>query len=303
MQAAMQTNQLSLAIQAHANIFSNLATQSQLSNAGAFGARDSSSRMSNMLSNYSKATFAMSNYASGNDASSSFMAQSMTISRSSSYAQPPARCDRRDDPYGGRGNTQRDCRIDIDYREHDRTPPRNDSNCCGTSNGTQWSNTAVTNNKASIDLGDYKLNFNKADSSMVMTNAKTGDTTKIYGDPHIDQHANSGNKSSAMFNGPMTFTLPDTTKITVGTQAAKNNPKVSFADDVTITRGNQGYVVKGLSEQNSAGLTIQKSRDGRQLDNATPDGYTLVAARDGTGWIDPTTGKQPTQSDFNRAKA
>ena len=89
------------------------------------------------------------------------------------------------------------------------------------------------------------------------------------------QHANSANKSTAMFNGPMTFMLPDNTKVTVGTQPAANNKSVSYADQVTITRGNQAYQVTGLSEQNKAGLSVQKSRDGRALDAAAPDGYTV----------------------------
>ena len=69
------------------------------------------------------------------------------------------------------------------YRRPTSTPSRNDCGCndSGRTNQTQWSNTAVNNNKASIDLGDYKLDFNKSDSSMTMTNAKTGDTDEGLG--------------------------------------------------------------------------------------------------------------------------
>lgn len=189
---------------------------------------------------------------------------------------------------------------------HSQTPPPSrDCGCknAGSADQTQWSNTEVSGNKASIDLGDYKLNFDKADSSMSMTNTKTGDTTKVWGDPHIDQHANSSSKTSAMFNGPMTFQLPDNTKVTVGTQPGTNNKSVSYADQVTITHGNQAYQVTGLSQQNSAGLSVQKSHDGQALDAAAPDGYTLQANADGSGWIDPTTGKQPTANDFRKATA
>ncbi|CAE6842402.1 DUF1521 domain-containing protein [Paraburkholderia domus] len=184
-----------------------------------------------------------------------------------------------------------------------RTPSRNDRGCkdSGRSDQTQWSNTAVCDNKASVDLGNYKLDFNKADSSMVMTNTKSGDTTKIWGDPHLTQHANAANSSTAMFNGPMTFMLPDNTKVTVGTQAAANNKNVSFADQVTITHGNQAYQVTGLSEQNKAGLNVQKSSNGRALDAAAPDGYTVQAARDGSGWINPATGKALTADDITKA--
>lgn len=303
MQTAMQTSQASFSFQANANNHPHGIAQPPLARAGAFDAHRPSPQMSNMQGSFSKTSFSMASHTSPNGSSSTYTSRSTTVSRGYGSNQPQARCDRRDDSFGGRGSTTTDSRGEKNSRQCDRTPPRDDHDRGSDRDDTQWTNTAVNNNSASIDLGNYKLNFNKADSSMTMTNAKTGDTTKIYGDPHIDQHANSGSKSSAMFNGPLTFKLPDDTKITVGTQAAKNNPKISYADDVTITRGNQAYAVKGLSEQNSAGLTVQKSRDGRQLDAATPDGYTLEAARNGKGWIDPTTGKQPTQSDFNHANA
>ncbi|MFL9869824.1 DUF1521 domain-containing protein [Paraburkholderia fungorum] len=185
-----------------------------------------------------------------------------------------------------------------DSGKSNQAPSRND---CGKGNQAQWSNTAVCNDKASINLGNYTLDFNKADSSMVMTNTKSGDATKIWGDPHLTQHANAANSSSAMFNGPMTFMLPDDTKVTVGTQTAANNKNVSFADQVTITHGNQAYQVTGLSEQNKSGLNIQKSNNGRALDAATPDGYTVLAARNGSGWIDPVTGKEPTADNIQKA--
>ncbi|MGX6999189.1 DUF1521 domain-containing protein [Caballeronia sp. KNU42] len=187
--------------------------------------------------------------------------------------------------------------------KNNSTPSRNDcgGKDAGKNNSTEWTNTAVCNNKTSINLGNYTLDFNKADSSMVMTNTKSGDITKIWGDPHITQHENAANSSTAMFNGPMTFMLPDNTKVTVSTQAAANNKNISFADQVTITHGKQAYQVTGLSEQDAAGLNVQKSKNGRALDAATPDGYTVLAARNGSGWIDPVTGKEPTAANISKA--
>ncbi|MFL9994460.1 DUF1521 domain-containing protein [Paraburkholderia sediminicola] len=260
--------------------------------AGFNSGRNPSSQMSNMTGGFSKTSFSVFSQTTGNGQSSTYVAQGTTVNRGPVANQQPARWG--GDDHGG-GN-----RFDSV-----RGSSRNDCGChdSGRSNQTQWSNTEVSNNKAGVDLGNYKLDFDKSDSSMTMTNKNTGDTTKIWGDPHLDQHANSANKSSAMFNGPMTFQLPDNTKVTVGTQPAANNKSVSYADQVTVTRGNQAYQVTGLSEQNKAGLSVQKSRDGRALDAATPDGYTVVAARDGSGWIDPKTGKQPTASDLKKANA
>jgi hypothetical protein len=271
--------------------------QSQFSSPAGFNSgRNPSSQMSNTTGGFSKTSFSVFSQSTGNGQSSTYFAQGTTVNRGPAANQQPARWG---DDYRG-GNRFDNCSFDSV-----RSSSRNDCGChdSGRANQTQWSNTEVNNNKASVNLGDYKLDFDKSDSSMTMTNAKTGDTTKVWGDPHLDQHANSASKSTAMFNGPMTFRLPDNTKVTVGTQPAANNQSVSYADQVTITRGNQAYQVTGLSEQNKAGLSVQKSRDGRALDAVAPDGYTVVAARDGSGWIDPKTGKQPTANDLKKANA
>lgn len=341
MQAAMQLNTPLLSLQGNINAFLGGGAQTQRSPAAGFNGASTggfnsgpnsglnqSSQMSNMLSGFSKTSFSVFSQNSGNGQSSTFFAQGSTSSRG--QAANPTPIDWRGN--GNRGNyptaplpSRNDYRCDNRYdslpdsRSDNRCDSRTSnytqtninvssrSNCCcndaSKTDETQWSNTAVSNNKASIDLGDYKLDFNKSDSSMTMTNAKTGDTTKVWGDPHLTQHENSASKSTAMFNGPMTFMLPDNTKVTVGTQPGANNKSVSYADQVTITRGNQAYQVTGLSQEDKAGLSVQKSRDGRALDAAAPDGYTVQANSNGSGWIDPTTGKEPTAADIRKANA
>ncbi|WP_167530948.1 DUF1521 domain-containing protein [Paraburkholderia agricolaris] len=267
--------------------------------------RNALGQMSNMASGFSKASFSVYGQSTGNGQTSSFYAQAhFSNPGRSANQQPASRGGYNNQPVnrydtGSRGNTSAPPRNNCP----DRTPPRNDCGCPskGRTEQTQWTATPVTNNKASIDLGNYKLDFNKSDSSMTMTSKSSGDTTKVWGDPHLTQHANGANSSTAMFNGPMTFQLPDNTKVTVGTQADKNNKSVSYADSVTITHGNNAYQVTGLSQQNSTSLSVQKSHDGRALDAATPDGYTLVANRNGSGFVDPKTGKQPTEDEIRKA--
>lgn len=162
-----------------------------------------------------------------------------------------------------------------------------------------WSDTGVSGNKAAINLGSYTLNFDKSNSSMVLTDARTGNQTKIWGDPHIDLNDGTANKSSGMFNGPLTFNLPNHTRVSVGTQPAGNNSNVSYADNVTITQGNRAYVVNGLSEQDSTPLTVQRSRDGFALSQQVPqDSMNLYATRGGTGWINAATQAPVKASDF-----
>jgi hypothetical protein len=328
MQAALQLNTPLLSLQGNLSTLFGGAAQTQRSAATGFNTGfnsgfNQSSQMSNMLSNFSKTSFSTFSQTSGNGQSSTFFAQGSTTNRSqalnpsssswggnSNSAANAARCDSRyDNRYDSLPSNRYDDRCDSRTSTYNQTTINMASrdNCCcndaGKSSQTQWSNTAVSNNKASINLGDYKLDFNKSDSSMTMTNAKTGDTTKVWGDPHLTQHENGANKSTAMFNGPMTFMLPDNTKVTVGTQPGANNKSVSYADQVTISRGNQAYQVTGLSQENKAGLNVQKSNDGRALDAAAPDGYTIQAARNGSGWVDPTTGKEPTAADIRKANA
>ncbi len=211
--------------------------------------------------------------------------------------QPSGQYGRAQDNYFNNSRNDRNCFNDSRNDRCRYPQPTPQSNCDSRSN---WSNTQVNNNKASVDLGKYQLDFDKKDSSINMRDKATGDTTKIWGDPHIDMHDGTADKKSGMFNGPLTFNLPDHTKVTVGTKSS-GNAAVSYADQVTITRGNDAYQVNGLSEKNSSGLTVDRSHNGRALDAATPDGYSLVANRNGKGWIDPATGKEPTAADFKRA--
>ena len=169
----------------------------------------------------------------------------------------------------------------ISYHSDGRNKPGNDTNCNNAH--AAWSTTAVKDNKSTIDLGNYKLDLNKKDSSVLLTDKKTGETTKVWGDPHIDS-----NGKSTMFKGPLTFDLPGGTKVTVGTQGSGN---VTYADKLTITNGNNAYVVNGLSEKDSSPLTVQRTGNGRQLDAQTPDGYAVAPNRHGKGWVDAQTGK------------
>ena len=168
---------------------------------------------------------------------------------------------------------------------------------CGSSSASQW-NVSQNGNTATIDLGKYSLSLNKANSEMTLTNTASGDATRIWGDPHIDWHSNGGNQTDADFNGPLTFRLPDNTKVTVGTVPGSGS--VTYADKVTITRGNDAIHVNNLSQTNSQPLTVNKSHDGRQADAAAPDGVTLVERR-GAGWVDSQTGRTPTTEDFKHA--
>jgi|GEM_PF-1314623 len=165
-------------------------------------------------------------------------------------------------------------------------------------NRNAWSDSGVNDNKASIYLGNYILKFNKSDSSMVLIDTRTGTQTRIWGDPHIDLNSGSANQTSGMFHGPLTFNLPNHTRVSVGTQPSGDS-NVSYANDVTVTQGNRAYAVHGLSQKDSAPLTVQRSLDGFALARQTPrDSMNLISSPSGTGWIDAATHAPVKASDF-----
>lgn len=295
----MQPNIYSLSLYASMNLHGGSGQLPQQSrSAGLAGGYNPSSQISHTSGELSKTSFSVFNQTTANGHSSMFCAQ-QTASNLAPATNPQSHCQVRNDNSDcqtspARGNSF----ADYSYASV-QTSSGNDCGCKDSSSTTQsqWSSTAVSKNKTSIDLGDYKLDFSKSNSSMTVTNKATGDKTEVWADPHLTLHKDGANSSTAKFNGNMTFELPDNTRITVGTQAGAKDKSVSYADQVTITRGDQAYQVTGLSQQDKAGLSVQKSNDGRALATATPDGYILEAARNGSGWIDPTTGKEPTAND------
>lgn len=163
----------------------------------------------------------------------------------------------------------------------------------------QWIASTGAEGQASIDLGDgYSLQLDENSSSATITDANTGQTTQIWGDPHV----NVNGEHQFDFYGTTTFTLPNGTKITVNTQQSQDNPNVYYADQLTITKGSQGMTVTGLSEQTKGDLAITMGQNGYALDNETADGYVLDEKTDGSGWTSAYTGQDATQSDLDNTK-
>jgi hypothetical protein len=163
----------------------------------------------------------------------------------------------------------------------------------------QWTASTGAEGQASIDLGDgYSLQLDENSSSATITDANTGETTQIWGDPHV----NVNGEHQFDFYGTTTFTLPNGTKITVNTEQSQTNPDVYFANTLTITKGSQGMTVTGLSEQTKGDLAITMGQDGRALDNQTADGYVLNEKTDGSGWTSAYTGQDATQADLDNTK-
>lgn len=145
--------------------------------------------------------------------------------------------------------------------------------------GSQWT-VNQSGDRAHIDLGNYTLDLNKADSSFVLTNKATGETTRIWGDPHFEING----QQIGTFKGPMTLNLDDGTKITIYPKASTDGKNVSYTNQLVITRGDRAMDVAGLDQQTGDPLDIAQSPIGGQLiDLLAPDGAELYENAGGQG--------------------
>jgi hypothetical protein len=163
----------------------------------------------------------------------------------------------------------------------------------------QWTATLSGGGKGAIDLGDgYTLDLNENNSEITIKNANTGETTQIWGDPHVNvdgQHAFD-------FWGTTTFQLENGTKITINTEQFAGNPDMYVASGLTITKGAQAIEVKGISQNELGDLSVTQSTNGRQLDDRTRDGFVLKENASGSGWRSQLTGQVATQADLDATK-
>ncbi|MCW4460995.1 DUF1521 domain-containing protein [Sphingomonas sp. BT-65] len=163
----------------------------------------------------------------------------------------------------------------------------------------QWSASLNGEHTGSIDLGDgYTLQLDERSSEITIRNAETGETTRIWGDPHVDVDG----KRAFDFWGTTTFTLENGTKITIDTEQWGGNPDAYVASQVTITKGDQAIVVDGISQNQLGDLEVTMSNDGRAIDRATRDGFVLNENATGSGWRSDLTGQVATQADLNATR-
>ncbi len=158
----------------------------------------------------------------------------------------------------------------------------------------QFTATMGQGGTANIKLGDgYELNLNENNSEINIVDHNNGQTTKIWGDPHVDVNG----KHAFDFAGTTTFELKNGTKITVNTEQWKGNPNAYVASNVVITKGNQALVVNGISQNQLGDLSITQSNGGYAADAIARDGYVLHESD--AGWVSEHTGQVATQADMD----
>lgn len=151
--------------------------------------------------------------------------------------------------------------------------------------------------KAEVDLGDgYTMTLNEHSSEIIVRDAN-GDETRIWGDPHVDVNG----KRVGDFYDTTTFELKNGTKITINTEPWEAGGNGAYvASQVVVTRGDQGLVIDGISQNDKGDLRITQGYDGQALDFAHDDGFNLTEAGDGAsyGWDSEFTGERVTRSEM-----
>lgn len=161
-----------------------------------------------------------------------------------------------------------------------------------------WTATVTTRGRGSVDLGDgYRLELNERNSEIIIFNERTGERTRIWGDPHVEIDG----KHAFDFWGTTTFLLENGTKITINTEQWKGNPNAYVASQLVITRGNQAMTIDGISQNRLGDLSIIMGQNGYALDFAHRDGYTLHENATGAGWR-TELGNIATQRDLNATR-
>ncbi len=156
-----------------------------------------------------------------------------------------------------------------------------------------WTVQTTGQSTANIDLGDgYKLQIDERNSQMTILNTATGQSTRIWGDPHVD--VNGQHKFD--FWGTTTFTLENGTKITINTEQWGGNPNAYVASQVVITKGDNAIIVDGISQNKIGDLSISMSNDGYAVDAAHRDGFTI---HEGGGSWQTGCGRTVTQAEAN----
>jgi Domain of Unknown Function (DUF1521) len=162
----------------------------------------------------------------------------------------------------------------------------------------RWTAQLTGKSTANVDLGDgYRLEVDDRSSQLTIINDKTGERTRIWGDPHVEIDG----KQAYDFWGTTTFTLENGTKVTINTEQWGGNPNAYVASQVVVTKGQNAMIIDGISQNTVGDLSISMSNDGYAVDAAHRDGYTLHENECGSGW-NTEAGTLATQQDLDATR-
>lgn len=140
--------------------------------------------------------------------------------------------------------------------------------------------------QAKVKIGnEYEISLNESGSQFFLKNLKTGNTTNIWGDPHICWDG-SGRDNVVTGDGTLTLALADRkTKICLNMTQWFGDSYIT--DKVAIRSGDEMIVINGLGQKKMGDFDIQYlAKGGRELDRKASDGFVMYENTKGAGWLD-----------------
>ena len=175
---------------------------------------------------------------------------------------------------------RRDC--DDNRGERGRTESHSNRNDCCSCDPPGGQLTVDGN---TVNTGRYTIaGSTDASGTLTVTDNKTGESFKVWGDPHIT--TDKGDAADFQ-HAPATFDLPDGTQVTVN---PTNNSGVNTINDVTITKGNDAVTMTGFQQGNLQ--TQAHPGEGYLYDAFTPHGTVLTADHGNIDQLDLPNGTQ-----------
>lgn len=146
---------------------------------------------------------------------------------------------------------------------------------------SQSPSTRMQGGKAVFENDHYRITAGD-DSSIVITNKQTGESYRVWGDPHVDVDG----RHAFDFWGTTTFELEDGTKVTIQTTPSEDHPGQTLSSTVTITSGDYGVRISGVDGEKKGDLKIDEAVGwGGLLDAVTADGNRIYENPFGKGFI------------------
>jgi hypothetical protein len=153
-----------------------------------------------------------------------------------------------------------------------------------------------TAGRAIITAGPFTITMDETHQSVSITHTASGETTKIWGDPHVDLHSQTGQglqvdwdfKRDLTFKIPAEITGTYELKIQIKTTFDPNSPdRPTFSDGVVVNYGDDAVRVDGIYSCNQ-GLAVHPIRDdasvSADMDGAQADGTIITAKATGGRW-------------------
>lgn len=153
--------------------------------------------------------------------------------------------------------------------------------------------TTMQGGKAVFENDNYKIVAADA-NEVLITNKKTGEQYKVWGDPHVQVDG----KHAFDFWGTTTFQLNDGTKLTFETVPAGNG--MTLPSTLTITNGDYGSRITGIDTVKQGDLHVDEGKGwGQTIDGVVDDGNVLLENANGKGFVAVDASGQLRQVDQN----